>query len=81
MTDAVVDLIRRFQGERTQEEYARLLGVAPSTLSLVLAKKRGPELVLVQMLRAFPESAQEIARALAGTSSQPAEPAPAQVAP
>lgn len=64
VTDVRVALIREFQGDRTQTEYAALLGIDQSTLSLILAGKRGPNVALVGLLRAFPDRANEIAAAL-----------------
>lgn len=78
ITDARVRLINEFRGDRTQTEYAELLGIDQSTLSLILAGKRGPNIALVGLLRAFPQHAGEIAAALAAApNAAPAEPATA----
>jgi transcriptional regulator with XRE-family HTH domain len=68
-TGAAVNLLREFQGSRTQVEFAEMLGIDQSTLSLILAGKRGPNLAIIGLLRAFPAAAPRIAAAL----SAPAE--------
>lgn len=69
-TDPRLIVIRRIQGDLSQNQFAKRIGVDSSTLSLVLSGKRGPNLILIQMLRAFPEAAQEIAAALAISESE-----------
>lgn len=61
-------LIRRFQGARSQNEFARFLGVSESHLSRVMTGGRGANLVLVRLMGKFPEHANEIAAALAITT-------------
>lgn len=70
-TDAVVNLLREYQGTRTQVEFAEMLGIDQSMLSLILAGKRRPNLAIIGLLRAFPAAAPRIAAAL----SAPATPA------
>ncbi len=64
ITDARIALIRKLQGEQSQNQFARFLGIDQSTLSLVLAGKRSPDFVLIRLLRAFPDAADEVAEAL-----------------
>lgn len=74
LTDARLVLIRKFQGDQSQNQFARSLGVDQSTLSLIFAGKRSPDFVLLRLLQRFPESAAEIADAL----QQPVEAATAR---
>lgn len=59
-----IEIIRGFQGDRTQNEYAELLGMTSGGLSLVLSGKRGANGVLIRLLSLFPEKAKEINAAL-----------------
>lgn len=61
-------LIRRLQGERSQNEFARFLGISESHLSRVMTGERGANLVLIQIMTLFPEHANEIAAALASST-------------
>ncbi len=61
----LTDILRKYQGERSLREYARLLGVDHSTLSVVFNTHRQPStFILAALSRTFPESANEIAAAL-----------------
>ncbi len=70
MLDARLALLIEFKGERTQSEFANLLGIDQSTLSLILAGKRGSNIALMGLLRAFPDRAKEIATALTERETQ-----------
>jgi transcriptional regulator with XRE-family HTH domain len=62
----LTDILRRYQGDLTQQAYARRLGISESALSLVYAGKRGIGVeVLRALARAFPDAARDIAAALA----------------
>jgi transcriptional regulator with XRE-family HTH domain len=74
ITDATRQLIEELKGSRTQVEFAALLGIRQSTLSLILAGKRNPNIALVGLMRAFPHRANEIAAALAGQPLPEREP-------
>jgi len=68
----LTDILRKYQGERSLREYARLLGVDHSTLSVVFNTNREPStFILVALARAFPETAPEIAAALSAPEQQP----------
>ncbi len=63
----LTDILRKYQGERSLREYARLLGVDHSTLSVVFNTDREPStFVLAALARTFPDAAQEITSALIG---------------
>ncbi len=69
----VVDVLKRYQGGRTLREYARLLGIAPSTLAGVYSGFRNPgNEVLRGFVTAFPAAAGEYATALASGRPTPA---------
>ena len=62
----LVEIIRKYQGELGQREFARLLGIGQTTLSLIYSGQRGVGVEVLQALaRTFPESADEIGAALA----------------
>lgn len=63
----LTDILRKYQGERSLREYARLLGVDHSTLSVVFNTTREPStFILVALARTFPEAKDDIAIALGG---------------
>lgn len=71
----LTEIIRRYQGEMGQREYARLLGIGQTTLSLIYSGQRNPGIEVVQAVaRAFPQAAAEIAAALAGQPLPEREP-------
>ncbi len=74
----VVDVLKHYQGNRTLREYARLLGIAPSTLAGVYSGFRNPgNEVLRGFVKAFPHAAGEYATALAQQhDTKPTEVAP-----
>lgn len=58
-------ILRKYQGQMRQNEYARLLGVSGGAISLIYTGQRQPGIdVLRALARAFPESAAEITAAL-----------------
>ncbi len=59
-----IEVIRDFQGNRTQNEFADLLGMTSGGLSLVLTGKRGANGVLIRLLTLFPEKSKEINAAM-----------------
>jgi DNA-binding transcriptional regulator YiaG len=76
MSTPRIEIIRKFQGSRSQKDFARDLGVSETTLSRVLAEQRGADFVLLQLLSRYPEHAAEIADAIAaGESTKEAVPA------
>ena len=67
--DTLTEILRKYQGERSLREYARLLGVDHSTLSVVFNTDREPStFILAALARTFPPAAGEIAAALADTT-------------
>ncbi len=61
----IQQVLRSYQGERTQEEYASALGIGQGTLSLIYSGRRGVGMaVLRAFLRAFPEAERDVASAL-----------------
>ena len=69
----LTEIIRKYQGTMGQREYARLLGIGQTTLSLIYKGERNPGIEVIRALaRAFPESAAEIAAALT-TAAEPTE--------
>lgn len=75
-----VDVLKLHQGNRSLREYARLLGIAPSTLAGIYSGFRNPgNEVLRGFVKAFPDSAGEYATAFAATPTAP-ERDPASVA-
>lgn len=74
----LTDILRKYQGTMRQNEYARLLGLSSAGLSLIYSGQRNVGIdVLRALARAFPESADEIAAALAAPDAAPAEAVPA----
>lgn len=75
----LVAILKKYQGDMTQEEYAARLGIAQGTLSLIYRGRRGLGMEVLRALsRAFPSAADEIAAALAAApGAAPAEPATA----
>lgn len=68
----VVAVLRKYQGSMGQQEYARLLGVGQSTLSLIYSGRRNPGIEVIRALaQAFPAAADEIAAALAAVPTAP----------
>lgn len=62
---SLAGVFRKYQGDRTQTEYAEFLGLTQGTLSLIYSGRRGVGMeVLRALARAYPESAEDIASAL-----------------
>ena len=62
----LVEILRKYQGNMGQNEYARHLGISSAALSFIYSGQRGIGTdVLRALARAFPASADEIAAALA----------------
>lgn len=62
----VVDVLRKYQGDRSLREYAEYLGIGASTLSQVYTGKRRPANdVHDAFLRRFPQAAAEYGQAQA----------------
>lgn len=61
----LTEILRKYQGDRSQNEFARLLGITSAGISLIYTGKRevGVE-VIRAFLKQFPEAATEIAAAL-----------------
>lgn len=59
-----IDVIRSFQGDRSQNEYAAFLGLTSGGLSLILGGKRGANPTLLRLMSRYPERRAEIAKAL-----------------
>ncbi|HEY8598525.1 MAG TPA: helix-turn-helix transcriptional regulator [Thermomicrobiales bacterium] len=68
MNDPRIALLEKFRDGRTQTQFANLLGIDQSTLSLIMAGKRGPNIALLGLIKAFPDRAPEIAAALSTTA-------------
>ncbi len=65
-------ILRKYQGDLTQNEFARLLGLSSAGISLIYTGQRGVGVdVLRAFLKQFPEAAPEIAKALAAPERQP----------
>jgi transcriptional regulator with XRE-family HTH domain len=61
----LADILRNYQGDMNQQQYARHLGISEATLSLVYNGKRGIGTdVLRALARAYPDAADDIAAAL-----------------
>lgn len=61
----ISEVLRHYQGDMTQEEYAAQLGIAQGTLSLIYSGRRGVGMdVLRALARAYPESVKDIAKVL-----------------
>lgn len=61
----LTEIIRKYQGDMGQREYARLLGIGQTTLSLIYSGQRNPGIEVIRALaQRFPESAKEIGDAL-----------------
>jgi len=80
----LTDVIRRFQrydpvtgrfdADRSQGEYARLLGVSPAFISYLLSGEREPGTKVIQALvQVFPIAGQDILVALAAPEPEPAD--------
>lgn len=77
----IVDVLKHYQGDRSLREYARLLGIAPSTLAGIYSGFRNPgNEVLRGFVKAFPAAAGEYATAVAGGRIE-ADKEPTEVAP
>jgi transcriptional regulator with XRE-family HTH domain len=68
-----IDVIREFQGDRTQNEYAEFLGLTSGGLSMILNGKRGANTALIRLLSRYPERSAEITKALLLTESAESE--------
>lgn len=67
----LLDILRKYQGDRSLREYAELLDISPSHLSQVFSGVRNPGLPIFRALaQKFPGAADEIAEAL---KSQPGQ--------
>jgi transcriptional regulator with XRE-family HTH domain len=67
----LVEILRKYQGDMTQNEYARYLGLSSGHLSLIYSGRRGIGTeVLRAFLRAFPAAADEIGAALAAPAEE-----------
>lgn len=63
---SIADVLREYQGDRTQTEYAELLGISQGYLSLVLSGGRNAGIEVQRgFLRAFPDAAMVYFKALA----------------
>jgi len=70
---SIADVLRKYQGERTQTEYAELLGISQGYLSLVLSGGRNAGIEVQRgFLRAFPDAAMEYLTALAAPARETA---------
>ncbi len=60
----IADVLRKYQGSRTQMQYAELLGITQGHLSLIYSGGRNAGLDVQRgFLRAFPEAALEYVKA------------------
>lgn len=59
-----IAIIQRFQDGRSINQFARDLGMDPGQLWRVLNGEQGANRVLVELLRTYPERAEEIALGL-----------------
>lgn len=67
--EQAIAVIKGFQDGRSINQFARDLGIDPGQLWRVLNGEQGPNRVLLQLIRAHPDRANEIAAAL---NAQPA---------
>lgn len=68
MATPVVTLLRELQGARSQNEFAKYLGVDKSFLSRVMSGDRSADSIIVRLLERFPDHAAEIAAAARETA-------------
>ena len=65
----LTDILRKYQGAMSQNEFARLLGVSGAAISLIYTGQRNPGIEVIRALaQRFPESADEIAAALSAVT-------------
>ncbi len=65
----IADVLRKYQGQRTQTEYAELLGITQGYLSLIYSGARNPGIDVQRgFLRAFPHAALEYVKALSSAT-------------
>ncbi len=61
----IVQIIRKYQGDMTQQQYADALGVGQSTLSMLYSGQRKPGMEVIRALvRAFPHAVKEVVDAI-----------------
>ncbi len=71
----LVEIIRKYQGGMSQREYARRLGLSSATLSLIYSGQRNVGIdVLRAVAQTFPESSDELARAMVESAPLPRTP-------
>lgn len=71
MDERAIGVVRKFQGDRSLNQYARDLGIDPGQLWRVLNGEQSANRVVLQIIRMYPDQANEIAADLNGT--QPVE--------
>jgi hypothetical protein len=69
MDERAIKVLKKFQGDRSLNQYARDLNVDPGQLWRVINGEQGASSVLIKLIRTYPEHAKEIAAVLA----EPAE--------
>lgn len=70
----MIDLLRELQGDETQVQFARRLGIDQPELSKLLRGERRPaRRLILGLLRAFPKRRAEIVAALTRDSDDPTD--------
>ena len=70
--ERAIAMIRQFQDGRSINQFARDLGIDPGQLWRVLNGEQGPNRVIVELLRLYPDRANEIAAGVGQAEAVPA---------